>query len=261
MKISILGASGFLGSELSKIYEKKNTISKVSLRNFKDFNQKNLLKISKQVCENDLIINCATSLRPKTKKDFWINHYLSYTLLKYIQTYKKKCIFIHISTTDVLIKNLNDDYSKSKRYAEKKILDYDCIILRLPLLYKKKYFENSSSKLILYKYLKINFPIYPMFYPGSLYQPLKIKTLSNFILNIIKKKKKKGLFNIVGEKKYSLWDIFDKISKIERKKIFKLHTKFLNFFLLRLLLANKRINLQLLSLDQTIIKNKLILKD
>ena len=90
MKISILGASGFLGSELCKIYAKENIVSKVNLRNFKIVNEKILLKLIKKLCEDDLIINCATSLRPKTKKDFWINHNLSYFLLRYIKTHKKK---------------------------------------------------------------------------------------------------------------------------------------------------------------------------
>lgn len=261
MKISILGASGFLGSELSKILKKKNKVTKINLRNFKSFDQKILFKIANKLCENDLIINCATSLRPKTKNDFWINQYLSYYLLKYMKTKKKKYTFIHISTTDVLIRNLNDDYTNSKRYAEKKISNFDCIILRLPLLYKKKYFEKFSGKLILYKYLKFKLPIYPMFYPGSIYQPLKIKFLSNFIINICNKRKRKKVYNLVGETKFTLWDIFNQISKIKKKNIIKLRTKILNFFFPYFLFKNRRINLQLSSIDQTQIKDKLILKD
>lgn len=260
MKISILGSSGFLGKELCKLLKRNYTIKKLNLRNIQIFNQEKLHRVFKIICENDIIINCATSLRPKTKEDYWINCNLSFLLLKYIQKNKINCRLIHISTTDVLIKNLNDRYTISKRFAEKKIKNLDCLILRLPLLYKKYYYENQSSKLIFYNYLSIKFPIYPMFYPGAIYQPLKINTVSVFINSIIKKRKKKGVFNLVGSKKYSTWDIFYKIAKLKNKKPFKLNTKILSIFFPNFLLNNSRIILQLSSVDQTMIKKKIILK-
>ncbi len=260
MKVSILGSSGFLGSELCRLLQKRNKVQKINLRKIDIFNQKQLNIIFKKLCKNDLIINCATSLRPKTKEDFWINSNLSYFLLKYIKNNKKKCKFIHISTTDVLLKNLKDDYSESKRLAEKLIKNFDCIILRIPFLYKKKFFEKNSSKLIFYKYLNVKLPIYPMFYPGSIYQPLKIQYLANFIIHLAKNRERKGIFNLLGSKKYSTWDIFNKIANIKKKKSIKLRTKILTSYIPSFLIGKKRIMLQFTSTDQTRIKKKLILR-
>ena len=169
-------------------------------------------------------------MRPKTKEDYWINCNLSFLLLKYIQKNKINCRLIHISTTDVLIKNLNDRYTISKRFAEKKNQKFRLFYLKITSYIKKNYYENQSSKLIFYKYLSVKFPIYPMFYPGAIYQPLKIKSLSVFINSIIKKRKNKGTFNLVGSKKYSTWDIFYKIAMLKNKKPFKLNTKILSIF-------------------------------
>ena len=144
MNVSILGASGFLGSELCRLLQKSYKVEKINLRKIDIFNQKQLNIIFKKLCKNDLIVNCATSLRPNTKEDFWINTKLSYSILKYIKINKKKCKFIHISTTDVLLKNLKDDYSESKRLAEKLIKNFDCIILEY-LSLQKELFEKVAA--------------------------------------------------------------------------------------------------------------------
>ena len=259
MKICVLGASGFLGSELCENLKKNNKILKINLSKFQISNEKELLKYIKKISNQNVIINCAASLRPKTYSDFWINQYLSFYLLKFIKKNKIKCKYIHISTNDVLIKKLNDNYSNSKRFAEKKIKNLNCIILRLPLLYKKNYYENNSVRLILHKYLQFWLPVYPMLYPGALYQPLEIKKISKFVSKITKKKIKKGVFNLAGNKKYSLWNIFEKISKIYNKKTIKINTKIIHFLCPKFLICNKRIIVQLLSSNQTKIRNKIIL--
>ena len=88
MKISILGSSGFLGKELCKLLKRNYKIKKLNLRNIQIFDQEKLHSVFKIICKNDIIINCATSLRPKTKEDYWINCNLSFLLLKYIQKIK-----------------------------------------------------------------------------------------------------------------------------------------------------------------------------
>ena len=95
MNVSILGASGFLGSELCRLLQKSYKVEKINLRKIDIFNQKQLNIIFKKLCKNDLIVNCATSLRPNTKEDFWINTKLSYSILKYIKINKKKCKYSH----------------------------------------------------------------------------------------------------------------------------------------------------------------------
>ncbi len=84
MKISIIGASGFIGKYLSKNMPKKFKIKKISLRNedLSDLKKKTI----KYIFSSKVIINCAASLYPKTSNDFFLNQ----NLLKYLLNINKR---------------------------------------------------------------------------------------------------------------------------------------------------------------------------
>ena len=241
MKISIIGYSGFLGSELIKYLgsDKRIQIFKVNSRILSS--TRTDYSLIKKIFQSDLVINCAASLSPKNKSDIFINSHFPELLCSYNKIFKKR--IIHISTINVLIKDRMDLYSISKKNGEKKILNKENVtILRLPLLFKKEeghYLPLGNIKFF-FKYLNMNFlPFYPMIYPGHFYKPIEIIKVLIFIKNIIFLKKNKKIYNLQGSDIKSLFDIFNEVALQQDKKAIKINlisfNNYLPFFIKKFL--------------------------
>jgi len=230
MKVSIIGFSGFLGSELVKYLKKDKKIELVKI-NSREFSIRKInYFLLKKIFQSDIIINCAASLNPKNKNDIFINKNFPAMLCSYNNFFKKR--IIQISTVNVSIRDRMDLYSLSKRDGEYKILKNENItIIRIPFLFKKKqgfYLPLGNIK-IFFKYLNISFlPFYPMIYPGHIYKPIEINKVLFFIKNIIFLKKIKKIYNIQGPNTQSLYDIFNKVALQFNKKTIKININFLN---------------------------------
>ena len=220
MIISIFGANGFIGSHIRKNLNKSIKVNKISLRDI-DFTipKKNILKIlSHKIIKSDYVINCCASLKPVNARDLFINSEIPHLIQKSIANLKKKPHLIHMSTLNVFLKQRTDDYTLSKKKAEKKLLARNTTILRLPFIINEN--KNSGNLKILNKYLENNFiPIYPMINPGHFYSPIRINQLCFFINKILKFKKKKSYYNLIGTIKLYLLDMFYFKAQKKNKKI------------------------------------------
>ena len=122
MKVCVLGYSGFLGSNLvNHLKKKKIKLVKVNLREFFFLTNDYRDKILDFILSSDVIINCASSLKPKNKSDFFLNESFPELIVKKNLEYNRR--IIHISTINVLIKDRQDLYSISKKIGEKKIIN------------------------------------------------------------------------------------------------------------------------------------------
>ncbi len=226
MKISITGASGFVGNYLSTNMPKNYIIKKINLRgkNLSNLNQKTI----KKIFSSDVIINSAASLNPKTTNDFFLNEKFLNYLLNLNKKYKKK--IIHISTINSLIKDRIDKYSLSKKISEKKSKSFKKLtIIRLPLVImrKKNIIQPKGPIIKFFNYLSYTkLPIYPMIYPGHLYQPIDVKFINKTIIKIIKRNLLNKTINLVGKEKLYLWDIFKEIADMKKKKVCKVDLRF-----------------------------------
>ena len=120
--------------------------------------------------------------------------------------------------------------------------------------------KKSGNLTILHKYLDINIlPFYPMIYPGHIYQPVLIADLCIFINNLIKKKDPAFIYNLIGKKKLSFWDIFNSLAKKKNKRPIKINTllisKFLSKFRYFGFVRNSDFLSQIMSVDQSNFKN------
>jgi len=158
-----------------------------------------------------------------------------------------------------LINERRDPYTISKKIAEKKLENEKVVILRLPLLYYEidNVLQPDGNLKEIFNYLSLRFPyIYPMIYPGHIYEPLEINKLIIFIENLIlERERSENIYNIVGNEKKKLWDIFYQIAKHKNKKVLKINVGKIeklipNFLKLHI---NKRQNFfqQLISIDHT----------
>lgn len=231
MKISIIGASGFIGEYLSKNMPQNFIIKKIKLRNENLSNLKK--KTIDSIFSSKIVINCAASLHPKTSNDFFLNENFLKYLINLNKKYKKK--IIHMSSINTLISDRIDQYSLTKKYSEKGIQNKKNItIIRLPLVIerKKKFLLPKGNVSQLFNYLKkIKLPIYPMIYPGHIYQPIEISVLRDRIIKIIKVNKNSRVINLVGNKKISLYDLFLEIANHEKKKVFRIDLRYFYNFL------------------------------
>ena len=98
-----------------------------------------------------------------------------------------------------------------------------------------------------------------MIYPGHIYRPIEVKKLCNFIKDLIKLKKKKFSYNLIGDKKLSFWDMYEKIAKKKRRKVIKINSNYLNkvfnYNLKNSFIRNNDLLSQLFSIDQSKFKN------
>lgn len=260
MIISILGSSGFIGSFLKKKIIKSDKVNEINLRTIDlSISKREFLKIlSKKLANSDAVINCCASLKPQTKNDFFINSELPALIQKTINNFKKKPHFIHISTLNIFLKQRTDTYTLSKKIGEIKLTNRNTSIIRLPFIFSRN--KNNGNLKVMNDYLDNKFlPFYPMIYPGHYYKPIDIDNLCLFIIKLLKSKKKKSFYNLIGKKKMSLWDMFSTIAKKKNKKIFKINTtqlnKMSNFDQRNKLIRNNDFLSQIFSIDHSNFKN------
>ena len=266
MKICLLGSTGFLGKHISKKLSKKFSVTKINLRNMPAYDDINFANFLNKFNKFDIVINSVASLLPKSQRDFFINEEFPKILCDHLKKNKKKTKLIHISTINTLINDRKDPYSISKKKSEKKLINTQTTIIRLPLILdkKNKQIQNSGNLSIFFKYLEINLPFYFMIYPGHIYQPVQVDNLMNFILKVILKKNNHfKIYNISGKYKKNLWDLFNEIAAPKEKLCLKINFEKINIFLPHFLkeFFKKKNGLlqQFISIDNTNYKQKTVI--
>jgi len=264
MKVLVTGYSGFLGAILCKNLPRKFEVQKVNLRDLPEKKTNYFNNFLDRFIEADVIVNCAANLKPKTKNDIFINEDFPIILLNHLKKKEKNPLFIHISSINVLIDERKDFYTITKRKAEKNLENQNITIIRLPLVYEKKdnIIQPSGNFKQIDNYLKLNFlPIFPMIFPGHIHYPVEINKISNFIEKIItNKNKERIIYNIAGNKKKSLWDLFQEMADYKNKKVlkinFKIFDKVLPNIFKNFLIKNSSVIQQLIVIDHTEYKEK-----
>ena len=226
MKIFITGYSGFIGHYLTENLSKTYNVVKINLRGFENYDDIKKKALFESLNDNDVIINCAASLRPKNQSDLYINTIFPIFLCDIIKEKKLKVKLIHFSSLNILQNKLKDKYTNSKKKSDQVLIKNDVLLIRLPLIIEKdesKIIKQVGQISIFHKYLKLKLPIYPMIYPGNLFNPIDVKDLYFFIISLIFSKNIKGIYNLYGEEKMSSWDLFQKIAISKNKKVFKIN--------------------------------------
>ena len=259
MKVLITGYSGFLGSYLCKNLTKNFEIIKVNLREIPDEKSDLFNMFLDKFIGADVIINCAANLKPKTKKDIFINENFPTVLLDYLKKKEKNPFFIHISSINVLVSDRKDYYTTTKKNAEINLQNQNIAIVRLPLVYDKinNIIQATGNFKLIERYLNLRYlPVYPMIFPGHIHYPVEISKIANFIEKIINKGNVgPSVYNIAGSDKKSLWDLIQEMALYKKKKLLKINFQILNkitpIFIKKILIKNSSILQQLIVIDHT----------
>ena len=203
MLIGIIGAKGFVGKNLVKLFQKKYKIIKISRKS--KFN-----KISKNI---EIIIHAANSSkkyesRKNPAKDYKESVKLTKKILEFFG--EKEIILI----SSISVNNEKNKYSKNRKKCEELILKSNKKnkIFRLPLL-----FNPVAKRGILYDLIK-NKKIYLS--KNTLINPITINQASSYVLKNLKSKKK--IHELGSKELIKIDELRKKInstSKFDTKKI------------------------------------------
>lgn len=231
MNISIFGSTGFIGQNLVKGISKNYKLNQISIR---DKNWKVALQNS------DVFINLIGKAHDHkgtaTEQDFY---YANVELAKQVFNAFKESnasLLIHISSLAALeelesnhelheedVPNPKSWYGKSKREAEKWLLDQDLpahkklVILRPPMVHG----EGDKGNLgLLYKLISKGIP-YPLASFNNERSFISIDNFNFFIQEIIKQqdKLKSGIYHIADDQPIATSTVISIIKKIENKNI------------------------------------------
>lgn len=229
--INILGASGFIGKNLTQKLSKDFEVKNVSLRNE---------NWRTQLSDAEVLINLVGKAHDHkgtaTESDFF---HANLELTKQIfEAFKKNesKVLIHISSLAALEEiesnkalvetdntNPQSFYGKSKREAEKWLVEQELpndkkiIILRPPMVHGP---GDKGNLGLLYKLISKGIP-YPLAAFDNKRSFISIDNFSYFIEEIIKKHidLDSGIFHIADDEAISTSSIIDIIKKIENKSV------------------------------------------
>ena len=95
-----------------------------------------------------------------------------------------------------------------------------------------------------------------MIYPGHIYQPVELDKLIDYIeILILNKSQKNKVLNIIGDNNKSLWDLFEQIARIKKRRILKINikifTQFMPKFLINSISKKSNVLQHFLSIDHS----------
>ncbi len=226
--ILIIGANGFFGNQLQKLFLKKKIKffpSDISLKNESYLDIRDLVSIKNFFSKNKItiVINCSCEpATSKSKRKLWdTNVRGNQNLIKACEEFKIKK-YIYISTSAIWVKNYKksikedeeycpvENYGNSKVQAEKDIKKSNLInwtIFRVPMIVSK---DRLGILSLLFDLILSNKKI-PLLESGkNILQFLHAEDLSNCIYLSLNANEK-SIYNLGSEEKISLKDLVEKL--------------------------------------------------
>lgn len=202
MMIGVTGSHGYLGNALIEVArEKKYKIVSVELPHTSEIKDINFLVDILGALKCSYLIHTAAVKKPRNELHYYVNAELPLCLAKAFKIVNPSGLFCHISTINVLISSINDNYTISKRDAEQRLKSQDVIIIRPAIFwdYDRKGYATRFEEFVK------RFPF--MLYPGRKYQPIKPRDLSERILDELDGFKDNTVINVIGDSTYTLWEL------------------------------------------------------
>lgn len=229
MKITLFGASGFIGKNLMKELQQKSAVSQISVRK-EDWKQ--------DLFDSDIYINLVGKAHNHNgearEEDFYqVNVNLLKDIFESFINSKAK-LFIHISSIAALEEfessheltetdecNPDSWYGKSKRLAEEWLVtqnlpaDKKLIIIRPPMVHGA---GDKGSLGLLYKLISKGIP-YPLASFENKRSFISIDNFSFFINEIVNNAEKlpNGIYHIADDESISTSEIIEIIKQVEQK--------------------------------------------
>lgn len=217
MRIGITGSSGFLGAVLvTEAIQRGHTPSPIRLPRDNDLRNSLYLEDMVSSAQCDAIIHTAVARHPSTANDYYLNAEFPNALERVFRLVNQKDAFVHISSLGVVVKSLQDAYTKSKREAELRLKGSRSLIVRPSLIWSR---EEKGDVDRLQKFL-LRYPISFMVFPGSKYLPVLDKNLAEVIINLTEQGKQAfGVIDIMGDKPFTVWQLARYLAMKHNRKL------------------------------------------
>jgi len=203
MVIGITGMNGFLGSAVATTSQQQgHKVVRIVLPRTREIRDEKYIRQFLAPLKVDAIIHTAVTRYPNTESEEYLNASFPAHLEKTFRLINEAGIFIHISSANVLVRSLQDRYTKTKRSAELHLTDSQAIIIRPSLIWS---WDGQGDAKRLEKYVGRLFSL--MVYPGNIHLPVLIQDIAEKIVALIKAKNKNKIFNIIGDTRCSIWEL------------------------------------------------------
>ena len=259
MKIAITGSGGLLGRFL--LNHASNAGHQALPVSFADINTEpfldQIINRLSAIQDCDIIIHCAASKNPKSHFERFLNVQVPRLIEQYIDQHHLPCRLIHISSVNVVIAQLQDHYTQSKRQAEQLLDPNKTSIVRPGLIWSP---PNDPNIQKISAYLQIRHLPHFMFKPGNWYSPIDPESLARLILGRLDNFLAcPQTLHILGNRRYSLWQLIKSLADGQNAKLFPIPTAWFQFLPLQFLIKHTSIGEllnQLLPIDRTILPNE-----
>ena len=219
--ITIFGGSGFIASEIVfKLYKHfkeirlltRNTEACNHLKVIKNvhiylYDPQNVSSYSMHVTESDIIINTVGILNESRKQSFDDIHF---NFVQKIINRSKECSvgkFIHLSALNA-DENGPSKYLRSKGKADKYISSISSLSFRTVILRPSIVFGEKDSFFNRFKSLLKILPFFPLACPNSMFSPVYVKDLTEFIKeSSLTDKFDNTIQNVTGPNNYKFIDL------------------------------------------------------
>jgi nucleoside-diphosphate-sugar epimerase len=256
MKIAITGSSGLLGSSLlNQAIVAGHQVAPISFAHINSEPFAVSVHKSLTVLQGcDIVIHCAASKNPKSLFEQYLNIQVPHLIEQYIIAQQLACHLIHISSINVVINELQDNYTLSKRHAESLLDPKKTSIIRPGLIWSPLHDPNIRK---ITAYLKKSYLPHLMFKPGNWYSPIDPESLANFlVVKLDDLLIHPQTLHILGAQKYSLWQLVKRLADSHKIKLYPIPTAWFQFLPLRFFIKHSSIGEilnQLLPIDRTIL--------
>ena len=256
MKIAITGSGGLFGSSLlNQAIAAGHQVVPISFAHihsepFLESVHKSLAAL--QGC--NIVINCAASKNPKSPFEQYLNIQVPHLIEQYIIAQQLACRLIHISSMNVVINELQDNYTLNKRHAESLLDPKKTSIIRPGLIWSPVHDPNIRK---ITAYLKKSYIPHLMFKPGNWYSPVDPYSLAEFLVAKLDDLLiHPQTLHILGTQKYSLWQLVKQLADSDKVKLYPIPSACFQFLPLRFFIKHSSIGEtlnQLLPIDRTIL--------
>lgn len=219
VRIGVTGASGFLGGAIQEAIQRQDHWNiNIQLPHTSEIRETQFLR--KRLIESkvDALINTAVVRRPKKALDKYVNSELPCFLEKIFHSIHPDGVFVHVSSMNVLIPSLRDEYTQNKRESERRLRDTNTVIVRPSLIWS---WEGKGDARRLEKLVKA-LPF--MLFPGNTYLPVSVQQIAGKIVSLISRKSLRRIINITGVHPCSTWTLANHFAKKHHKWLIPLPT-------------------------------------
>ena len=261
MKIAITGSGGLLGKYV--FHQALAAGHQVISISFAHINSEPFLESVVEsltpLKECDIVIHCAAAKNPKSLFEQYLNTQVPHLIEQCIIEQHLACRLIHISSMNVVINELQDHYTLSKRKAESLLDPKKTSIIRPGLIWSPAHDPNIQK---ISAYLQNPYLPHLMFKPGNWYSPIDPKSLAQFLVTQLENfQSHPQTLHILGLQKYSMWELIKQLADSQKVKLYPIPSSWFQFLPLCFFIKHTNIGEtlnQLLPIDRTMLSKNCV---